>query len=347
MRALTVAVMSLAVVGAVHGEPLPVLVLAAEPDDELIARVRGQTVDLEVALAVEDGAPAGTLAAQLKTATARAEAASARIVVWFGREPVLTVFVAEPSRRTVLARTIESDDGGSGGGPSADSAAAEAAALIVRAALRALAVGGKLGVEVPREVALPVDDPELPAPAIHVRHTDSSAWHAAFGWRVTLDGGSAAGQHAASVRLGARRGRMSVGVGFAIGLPASLEDELTSVRLSRHGAIAGLSLRLADGRVWSLDAGLGAGVVAYDRETTARAAGVAATPAALIVGAAGAAELAAALRLGGGLSLRVAIGAELVSPRPELGYERGAGFETRDQLWPVAPWAGISLGLGD
>lgn len=317
-------------------EPMRVaLRVVAGEDEELLSRVKGQTVDLDVTLEVVR-APRlePTLAKQIEASAALATERDARVVVWFRHTSAggVVVYVAEPGAATALIREIDPPP----------TAAAEGAALVVRSALRALAAGGRIGVETASlvEPPAPAPDPDitaaLPAHAVATR----TQWWAGVGWQAVADGESPLGQQGLTVYVGAARGPWRAGISVAASLPASLEDDLTIVDLSRHaaGIVVGYDVMRRD-RI-ELELGIDAGILGHFRSTVAVSPDVAATPS--TVTAAGYVGPHVHLRWQitprrEGAWLQLGAGADVVFGAPELGYELDGVFVSRNELWPVQP----------
>jgi hypothetical protein len=321
---------------------------SASADRELFSRVQGQTVDVEVQLLPTRDPLEKTVSAQLRAAAALSREHDARVVIWFRHLPdgAVVVYVADPGEGTVLIRQVATP---ATGGASVDrSAAAEAAALVVRSALKALAAGGRIGVERAEVAAIP--DPEVPpTPPVEVRkESGRSAWLTSVGWHGALDGASAFGAHGLTARVGRQRGKLIVSAMVAASLPAVIEDDLTSVEIARHAAAASLGIEAWSRERVALSAEVCVGAVGFFRSTVALSAEVEPTPS----------RVTAALLVSPGLRLRVrplasirsvwihlGVAADVVVGRPELGYETDGEFVRRDQLWPVQPRAELGLGL--
>lgn len=254
--------------------PLVVVVRDNSETALAVTRLRGQLADLDVSLSVARGAIETGLDAQLASASRLAATYSARAVVWFfARRGGLAVAIATPGDHRLFIREI----------PAADaSAVAEAAAVAARSALRAIAEGGTIGVEVP--------DRELPPPAVIapvpvVERVPAPARRSfgvavAVGWQVALDGGAEAGAHAIAQRTTLLSGpwgvllALSWGPGLHHAVPASSSPGV-DVDLSRSSAMLGVERRFGE-----LAIAAAAGAVLYHRTTTATPSDLSATPAA-------------------------------------------------------------------
>jgi len=321
---------------------------ATSADRELLSRVQGQTVDVDVELLPVRDPLEASVSAQLRAAAALSRKHSARVVVWFRHLPdgEVVVYVADPGEGTVLIRQVATPV--AGGSSVERSAAAEAAALVVRSALKALAAGGRIGVERP-EVAAPPEPEEPPeAPTTATKRRSRTAWLTSVGWHSALDGASSFGVTGLTARLGHQRGRVVFALVAAASLPVSIEDDLTSVEIARHVAAASLGVDAWAGERAALTAELSVGVVGFFRSTVALQPEAEPTPS----------RVTPALLVAPGLRLRVrplssvrsvwlelGVAADIVIGRPELGYERDGEFVRRDQLWPVQPRAELALGI--
>lgn len=335
-----------------NAEPLRVLVVLGSEDEGLWKRIKGQTVDLDVAMEEADGPGAMDFA----SASDLAETREVRIVVWFeAGERRIRLHLAEPRAGRLFMREFRV---GKGGGM-ARSASEEAAALMLRSALKALAAGGRIGVE----VAAPTPAPtpalgEEPAEAIAkaplTRAVASPAaqehsWlpQAHLGWQWSADGvtpglqGLAGGADLA-------RSTWRVGARGSVSLPASSEDAFASLELTRLDLALAIGRRLWSGDTWGADAELALGVIAFHRTTRALDPMVAAADSRFLF----VAEASPALRVSWnlpflpGAAIELNLAADLLLGAPQFVYQVGAGVEERDRMWPLQPRAGIGLRVG-
>jgi hypothetical protein len=333
--------------------PLRAVVRVAEPADEvLLTRIRGQVNDLAVQLVVERGGKLeADVPAQVEAATQLASTRKARVVVWF-RHPEtggVVVHVADPDENSLLARWIDLGRGGR----LETSAHAEAVALMVRLALRALAAGGHIGVSKKPPEAEPEEEPAVTAPppaiALHAE-PPARTWipSAAAGWSAAVTGAREPVQQGLAVSLGADFGHWHGAVDGVLGLPLTLADGLTSVDLARHAL--GLRVDFVPLRYDNLSASLGAsiGMVAFAR-SAAVALSTDIDPAA--------AQTTLAFHIAPGIAsawrpidraplwVELSVAADVVAGAPRLGYRRAGQFVATDTLWPVEPYAALSVVL--
>src|SRR3954467_1106237 len=203
-----------------------VVVRAGSRDATIVTRLRGQLADLDgVTVTVDDGAVEPTLEGQL----AAAERVGARVVVGFTpRGKTLAVAIATPQDHRLFVREIPQ---------SSESATAEAAAITVRTAVRAIALGGTIGVEVAPAAAVVVT-PEPPPRAPRVEASTTIA--AALGWQLAFDGGADRGAHALAQRTTVARGAWAGWLSLALGAPLAWKaGSGLALEVSRSGAIAG------------------------------------------------------------------------------------------------------------
>jgi hypothetical protein len=319
MRWLTVAVV-LGAASVAAAEPLRVVVRRAGGDDQVLERLAGHVVDLEIEPVTERGKLEKTLDAQIDAADQLAERHDARAVVWFqvdGAEVI--VVVATPDERRVFVRTLDAGDA---------SASAEAAAQAARSALRALELGGTIGVELPPEVVIREERPAPPPP----RRTPVR-WHGALGWQAALDGGADAGAHAAWQRVGAARGRWGIALGLSLGPPLRRVDDDLTVELARGSIVLAAEHRRGSWRF-----GLGGGAVLYHRATVEVPDGLEATDSQSAVSGLVAPELRWSRRW-----VEVALGLDVVISPPELAIQQDSSIRIINQIGILQPRLGIGL----
>jgi hypothetical protein len=311
-------------------EPLRVVVRhAGGGDDVAVERLAGHVVDLDVESIAEEGALEKTLDAQIAAADALADQHDAAAVVWFSADRRrIVVVVATPRERRVFVREIDAGD------PSAN---AEAAAQAARTAIRALSLGGTIGVELPEPEPEPEPEPvPVPDPSPSLR------WHGGGGWQVALDRGADAGAHAAWQRLGVSRGALGVSLELSLGPPLRKDTGDVAVELSRGAALAVVELRRGRFRF-----GLGAGPVLYHRATVDVEPGLEATDSSAQV----AFGVAPAIRWvlqprGAGWGVELAVGVDAVIGAPELAVDQGGMVETLAEIATLQPRIGLGIVVG-
>lgn len=312
--------------------------LAGAPDEDqaLLERLQGQTVDLDVELVPVRGQPLEpTLRAQLQAAEELARGHSARTVVWLrtGAAGRRIAYVAEPAAARVFARPLR---GGVGSDATGRSAALEEFAVVVRSALRALAQGDSIGIDnAAAEAEEPPPPPAPPPPPPPSR----TGLFLGLGWQLALDGVSPLGQTGPTLRGGLTRGRFALALSLAAAIPAPISDALSTVKLSRHSLalLAGVAL-LARPR-WRLELSASLGIALFYRSTESVEPGYTATPSHLTPAFIGGPALDILCRpvAGARLWLALELGADALAAAPELGYQVGEAFVSRNQLWPVTP----------
>ena len=266
MRAFAIAAI-LTVAARASADPDVVRVVVRDGGAALaVSRLRGQLADLEVDVRMAPGALEPTLDAQLATAAHLAEAEGARAVVWFvphGRG--IAVAIATPADHRLFVREI----------PAADaSAVAEAAAIAARGAVRAILLGGTIGVEVPTAPAMQQPDDDRVPLAPHVASRERTGLEAALGWQVALDNGADRGAHAIAQRTSLARGAWAGSLALTLGAPMHHAGQSgVTLELSRTGAALGIERRLG-----AFAIGISAGALLYHRTTLAAPDGLAPTP---------------------------------------------------------------------
>jgi hypothetical protein len=327
-----------------HAEPLRAGLRLAEPADRsLLARVRGQTGDLDVALeALETPATEPSFTAQLEAARTLARERGLRVVMWTVRKGgALELVVADFELDRVLVRPL------SGAATALEvSAQEETAALVARSALRASLAGSALGQ--PSEELAP-EQPEPPAskaPAPPLPPPPPAKVERPYGVELGalsgIDGVSARGYHALFVRASLRWHRVELGVLGGCGLPVTVDESLASLRMATHRVEGSAGLLLVRSH-WSVTPSIALGMQILRLSAEARDARLSAEDARL-----------ATLTLGGfarvayqpgraGVSLR--IGFAVLPVAPMLGYQTDDGFARTARLWRVQPELGLALSL--
>jgi hypothetical protein len=244
---------------------------------DVIARIRGQTSDLPVQIIEVPGAGLeADLASQMQTAAELARLHRAQVVVWLDpapeREVQVLLYTATPETGRVLVRQLSPEtsykEQTNENSPILSSGTLEAIALVVRTTLRALTLGGEIGVRPQQAVAARAASAEKRRPAPKPLDPSPSAvspfkLFAFAGWQAVIDGQSSIGQQGIAGRLGAAWHRLRLSLTGSFSLPADLEDRLSTITLSRHAAslFGGYSLLRESG--YRLDAGLHAGVAFF------------------------------------------------------------------------------------
>ena len=309
------------------------------PHDALILeRLRGQLADLDVALAVDASMPEPTLDAQLASAERIASEHGARVVVWFvPRGRAIEVAIATPAEHRLFIREIP---------PATDSTMAEATAIAVRFALRAIAAGGTIGIELPapgaHDPAPTVREP-APEPAPAVAVSPGFALEASLGWQAALDGGPSPAAQALVQRTSLARGPWAVSLSLALGVPGTWRPAPdVALDVSRSGALVEIERRLGGG----FAAGVGAGALLYHRSTTAAPTGLAPTPSASTPAFAATAELSWHAHLAHRVGIVVAVGVDAVAHAPAASLARDNMVEVAGTIRAVQPRASLALEVG-
>jgi hypothetical protein len=330
VRAKAVLLMLLLLPLAASADRLGVAVRAGTRDATIVERLRGQLADLDdVTLAIDDGgASEPTLEAQLAAAERVAAAHDARVVVWFvARGRALEVAIATPGDHRLFVREIP---------PAAESTMAEAAAIAIRGAVRSIALGGTIGVEVP--VAAPAvvvhEPPAVRGPSLGIA--------ASLGWQAALDGGADDGAQALVQRTSLVRGAWGASLTLALGVPLAWRAASDVVLdVARSGGTLGIERRFGGFAV-----GIGAGALIYHRSTSVAPSGLDATPSASTIAAVATAEVAWHARLGGRIGIVAAIGIDVVAHAPEAAVSRDGMTEVVDTIRAVQPRASLALEVG-
>ena len=309
------------------------------PHDALIVeRLRGQLADVDdIALTVDPASPEPTLEAQLATAEHLAADRGARVVVWFvPRGHALEVAIATPAEHRLFIRELP---------PATESTMAEAAAIAIRGALRAIAEGGTIGVELP--AAHPANTPPEPPPAPELRAPAPAsprlALEASLGWQAALDGGPSHGAQALVQRTSLARGPWAASLSLALGVPGTWRPAPdVALDVSRSGALLEVERRIGGG----LAAGLGAGALLYHRSTSAAPSGLTPTPSASTAAFAATAELSWHAHVSHGVGIVVGAGVDVVAHAPAASLAREGMVEVAGTIDAVQPRASIAVEVG-
>ena len=361
VRWLFAAVAVLAVpVRLAHAEDRLVAVVRVATDDDaaVLARIEGQTSDLDVELVIERSdhdfdslTNDGDMAAQLAEAHELAVRHDARVVVWFRRDAdAWIVHVAEPAAERMLIRRIVTKRGRMAG-----SAAAEAAALVVRTALRALAAGGSIGVEEP-EAPPPVVPPPAPVvlvPAAAPRNPLRPLRpYAELAWQGIIDGASPAGHHGVLARIGAAAGRWRLAVMGTYHPAVTFRRMDATIEVGRLsvGVVAGIDVlghadasRPLHAVDWRVSTEVAMSVTRFGRTTVLTSGDVSATPPTATWGPTAGPQVRIARRVATGAWVELVMGLDLIAQAPEFGVGSGDSFVVHTRLWPVQPRAGLGL----
>jgi hypothetical protein len=330
-----------------YAEPLHAGLRVAEPADRsLLARVRGQTGDLEVTLdGIETSAKEASFAAQLEAARKLAGERGLRVMMWAVRKQgALEWVVADFALDRVLVRALSIAST-----PLELSAQEEAAALVARSALRASLAGSALGQPseelAPQAPEPPVPEPPAPPPKPASPPPPAKTerpYGVELGVLSGIDGASAHGHHALFVRASLRWRGIELGALGAYGIPVAVRQSLASLHLGTHRVEGSAGLRFVHNH-WSLTPSIAIGVQVLRLTADARDARLSAHDARVATLAIGGFARVAYQPGRVGVSLR--LGLEVLPVAPALGYETDAGFARTTRLWRVQPQLGLALSL--
>lgn len=327
-----------------RADRLVVAVRQGPRDAVIVERLRGQLADVDdIALSIEPASPEPTLEAQLAAAEHLAADRGARVVVWFvPRGRALEVAIATPAEHRLFMREIP---------PATESTMAEAAAIAIRGALRAIAAGGTIGVELPAahpantppEAPPAPEPPPTPEPRAPVPASPRFALEASLGWQVALDGGPSHGAQALVQRTSLARGPWAASLALALGVPGTWRPTSdVALDVSRSGALLELERRIGGG----VAAGLGAGALVYHRSTTAAPTGLTPTPSTSTAAFAATAELSWHAHLAHGVGVVVAASVDVVAHAPAASLSRSGTVEVAGTIGAVQPRASIAVEVG-
>jgi len=322
---------------AARADRLGVAVRQGPHDAMLVERLRGQLADLDdVAVAIDEGgAVEPSLEAQLAAAERIATAHDARVVVWFvARGRALEVAIATPADHRLFVREIPA---------ASESTMAETAAIAVRGAVRSIAAGGTIGVEVPiaaPHVEVPVAHVE--APVVPPSAATGLALAASLGWQVVLDGGADHGAQALVQRTTLTRGPWGASLTLELGVPLAWRASSdVTLDVARSGGVVAVEHRFG-----SIAVALGGGALLYHRSTSAAPSGLTPTPSASTFAAVATAEVAWHARLARRLGIVATLGVDVVAHAPEAVVSRAGMTEVVDSIHAVQPRASLALEVG-
>lgn len=320
-----------------QAERLGVVVRQGARDATIVQRLRGQLADLDdVTLAIDNHEIEPTLDDQLAAAERLGSEHDARVVVWFvTRGKKLEVAVATPGDHRLFVREIPA---------AGDSSMAEAAAIAVRGAVRSIALGGTIGIEVKPATPAPEREPE-PVPVVEkpvpapVTHPSSTAIAASLGWQVALDGGATKGAQALVQRTTLARDAWAAWLSLSLGAPLEWRAANDiALDVSRSGALLGGGRRFGH-----LALGLGAGALLYHRSTSTAPSGLAATPSKSTIAFAGTIEAAWRAPLTPRIGIVATVALDMVAGAPEAAVSRDGMVEIVDTIRPMQPRASLAL----
>lgn len=313
-------------------ERLGVVVRQGAHDTTIVQRLRGQLADLDdVTLDIDANEIEPTLDGQLAAAERLGAEHDARVVVWFvTRGKKLEVAVATPRDHRLFVREIPA---------AGESSMAEAAAIAVRSAVRSIALGGTIGVELEAQ-----PEPE-PAPVVEQpppRATSTTNIEASLGWQVALDGGAANGAHALVQRTTIAHNAWAASLSLSLGVPLEWRaaNDVT-LDVSRSGAILGGERRFGDASI-----GVGVGALLYHRSTSTAPTDLAPTPSNSTLAFAGAVEGSWRVKLGDRIGFVACVGLDLVAGAPAAAVSRNFTVEVVDTIEPLQPRASLALEVG-
>jgi hypothetical protein len=335
-------VLLLPMMARADSERLGVVVREGARDATIVTRLRGQLADLDGVVLDIDALADGlepTLEGQLAAAERLGAARDARVVVWFiARGKRLAVAIATPRDHRLFVREIPA---------AAESVMAEAAAIAVRGAVRSIALGGTIGIEVkaaPADSAASEADETVDAPADSVRPrargSSRTILLAALGWQVAIDGGASRGAHALVQRTAIARGRWGASLAITLGVPLEWRAANdVALDVSRSGALLGGERRLGGG----VAIGVAAGALVYHRSTSSTPAGLAPTPSNSTVAFAGALELTWRALLVAPIGIVACAGVDVVAGAPEAALARDGMVDVIDTIRAPQPRASLAL----
>jgi hypothetical protein len=332
-------------------DPLRVLLVGGDADAEIVTRVEGQVADLAAELERDRSLmPSSPLPVQLVTARRLARAHTADVVVWFVRaDGDVIVHVTDARGSRVLVRRVESSDGAM-----AESAASEAAAVIVRTAIRGLAAGGEIGIEVKPEPPPPAPAPTPTPTPTPARDDDLGGVRplrpsATIGWTSVYDGESSTGHHGVSARLGVAGGPWRFAVALTHRPSESLESQMATIDVERQTIGVALGLDVAGGAQlgrdvrWRVGADVLVAMTRFGRTTTSTGVLVEPTADRATWSPTATPSVRISRRIARGAWIELALGVDLVAEAPEFGVSTPTGFATIGSLWPVEPHAALGV----
>ncbi len=205
------------------------------------------------------------------------------------------------------------------------SATLETLAMVIRSGLR--------------ELQAPPPTPPVPLPpppAVPTR------WYAAAGGAVTAAAARDGLRAALELSAGVDSGRWRLGVRADLGLPTSLDDERTQIRLSQHAVRATFASQAGVGEGVSLFVGGAAGLLLIDRTTRADEAYVAPASGRLATAFVAGPELGLDWKM-----VRLGLAADVVIGAPTLRYRVDGALRTRHDPWLIQPRLTLAFVVGE
>lgn len=311
---------------------------AAERDEELTARIRGQTRDLAVTLKVASEAP--PITAESARQHARLEAA--QIAVWTeATGPAgLRVRVLDVESGGLRTRDVSTSQREA----LASSTTAEMAALVVRSELSAL-LAERAAPSLPPLAASVLEPPPAPPAPVPSRPTpkgDSPTWFLALGYRLSSPIRDAL---AHGYALAGRRelGTLLLGVSAVAVHPITLSDSEVELRLLRGGVRSELLRALSLGTALRLSVGGALGAVVTGRTTRSARLPLQGQASAVTAGATAGLLTELHWQWSRVLGLWLGAGVDAVLWRTKFAYELPEGRHQLGSLARFEPWLTVGF----
>ena len=315
--------------------------LFGESDAQLLLRIQGQTADLPVVLRPDwDDGASRSPEARLRRAAQLAGSQSA--VVYRETQPSGGQRLRLLYKGRVLSRELSDRDPPFGEVLRA-SAIVESAAVMLRSALRALLAGESLGDGV-EDVLVSHDSDSISGPAA-IGSPAVRGFFGALRWQLGVDGFSPHAAHALGASGGFVTDRWFVQASLLLGIPMLLDDERSTVALSRHQISLAVGWVAIAGHRIRLHLAFAGGFCGYLRSTQQVDPAYDATAPALLPALCLSPQLGLWVRptMRAPLFVDLSLGADLPLGRPRLGYVEGSDFAERSLLWPVQPVLSVAL----
>ncbi len=183
----------------------------------------------------------------------------------------------------------------------------------------------------------------LAAEAPRADASSSVQWQLLVGGIASLDGYSSRGYQGWLLASGWELPRLRFRFQFLAGLPSSVVDTRTEVKLEQYVFGLWLDTPLLRSREWRWSVGAGAGILVFARTAYARAGGVEPSNPRLIPALLTGPDTSLRWRFSRYFAVEGSLAMDVVFGRPILGFVDAQGFEPLHEGWAVRPRLSVAL----